>query len=86
MENNTQNTSTREITKQRQEILSLLYAARLNETEIRKGYISTNDLKQAVGDSLFNLGVLQELGYIEKDGYRYRITGQGVLAAERVEA
>ncbi len=69
---------TKEITKQRQEILTLLYAARLNETEIKKGFISANDLKQAAGECLFNLGVLQELGYIKKDGYRYRITAQGI--------
>lgn len=74
---------TKEITKQRQEILDLLYAERLNETDIRKGYISANDLKQATGDCHFNLGILLELGYIEKDGYRYRIIGAGVLAAEQ---
>lgn len=73
-----------DIVKQRNAILALLYSARLNENKHIKGFVVENDIKNSVGECHFNLGVLVELGYIQRDGYKYRITGAGVLQAETV--
>jgi hypothetical protein len=71
---------------QRQQLLQLLYAARIKEDRINKAYVAERDLTDALGNCQFNLGVLLELGYIEPNGLKYRITGLGVLAAEEVNA
>ena len=71
------------IIRQRQRILDQLYDARLEETRFHKGYVSKSDLTDAIGEAGFNLGVLEELGHIERSGYRYRITARGVVACEQ---
>lgn len=74
----------KEMIQQRQNLLKLLYDARLNETQIQQGYVTINDLTDAVGNCTFNLGVLQELNHVDRQGYKVRITGQGVLALEQM--
>lgn len=61
-------------------VLRTLYAAR--EAAPKDGWLSDYDLKQAHGPADFALAVLEELGQLKRDGYRYRITGAGVLACE----
>ncbi|MCE9679597.1 hypothetical protein LZP69_10540 [Shewanella sp. AS1] len=73
-----------QIIKQRQAILMLLYRARQNEQQHLKGFVSENDLNDSLGECRFNLDVLVELGQVQRDGYKYRITGQGVVATEAV--
>jgi len=70
--------------QQRQQILQVLYAQRQAESVLLKkdGWTKEADLKNAVDDTPFALSVLVELSYIQRDGYKYRITGQGVLACE----
>jgi hypothetical protein len=70
--------------KQRQHILEVLYQARQAQAGIlqKDGWTPEADLKHAVGDTAFGLSVLVELGHVQRDGYRLRITGQGVLACE----
>lgn len=70
------------IIKQRHNLLNLLYQARMAESEHLKAYLPISDLADAIGECRFNLGVLEELGYIERQGYKVRITGAGVLACE----
>jgi hypothetical protein len=65
---------------QRQQLLKTLYQAR--EATPKKGWLSHRDLTDAVGECEFSLEVLTELTFIKKDGYRYRIMGQGVLQYE----
>lgn len=78
------NANITEIKAQRQNLLEQLYDARLLETKARKGFVSVNDLTDAVGKCQFNLGMLQEIGHVKRDGYRIRITGQGVQAYEHM--
>lgn len=66
--------------KQRLQLLEILYAAR--EKEPRRGWVAEYDLRNAIGDPLFALSVLEELGHIVRDGNTYRITGPGVLVIE----
>jgi len=73
------------IVKQRQAILALLYNARIEETTHQKGFVAINDVNDALGDSAFNLGVLEELNHIKCEGYKVRITGHGVLSCEKGE-
>jgi len=73
------------ITKQRHAILKLLYDARINETRVIKGYVTLKDIVDAVGECEFNLGVLDELNHIDRQGYKARIIGAGVLAYETAE-
>ena len=66
--------------KIRRAILQTLYAAR--EAKPVNGWVAERDLKDAHGDIAFALDVLVEAGLAAREGYRYRITGTGVLAAE----
>lgn len=68
----------------RLDILRTLYAAR--ERKPAQGWLAEHELKDAQGDPAFALDVLVELGQVKRDGYRYRITGQGVLIAEAHDA
>ena len=52
------------------------------EARPANGWLSERDLKDAHGDIAFALDVLVEVGQVKQDGFRYRITGAGVLAAE----
>lgn len=70
------------IVKQRNDILSLLYDARYKETRVRLGFVTIRDIKDAVGDSEFNIGVLVGLKHIRRDGNKVRITAKGVIAYE----
>lgn len=79
-------TQMKELIQQRQAILSLLYDARLLETKVIKGYVKEYQIQDALDDCAFNLGVLIELGQIHQNGYKYRITGKGVLAYEKMRA
>jgi len=72
----------KDIVKQRQAILTLLYQARIEETKHRKAYLPISDVTDAIGDCAFNLSVLEELNHIKCEGYKVRITGEGVLASE----
>ncbi|MBL4831616.1 MAG: hypothetical protein JKY55_17245 [Aliivibrio sp.] len=69
--------------EQRQQLLKTLYHAR--ETNPKRGWVSHRDLTDAVGECEFSLDVLTELTFIKKDGYKYRITGQGVIQCEQTE-
>ena len=71
-----------DIIHQRGIILDLLYEARQRETSSIKNPIPLSDIEDATRDTRFNLGVLEELGWVERLGLRYRITAQGVLQAE----
>jgi len=73
----------KQLIKQRHDILALLYNARIEETKHQKGFIAINDVKDALGDCEFNLGVLVELNHIDRHGYKVRITGHGVLSCEK---
>lgn len=71
--------------QQRQAILELLYDLRLTEGS-QPLFCTPAELTDALGPAQFNLGVLEELGFIQRDdGHRYRITGQGVIQAERFD-
>lgn len=71
--------------KTRLAILEVLYKARA--TQVGKlasdGWVSEAELKNAVGDVAFALSVLEELQFINRSGYKLRITGAGVLACEQ---
>lgn len=69
--------------KMRQAVLKTLYAVR--EADPKGGWLSDYDLKQAHGPADFALAVLEELALLRRDGYRYRITGAGVLACEAAQ-
>jgi len=69
--------------KQRQALLALLYEAR--EQQPKKGWVSQKDMVDALGNCDFALEILAELGQIKRDGFKNRITGQGVLAYENNE-
>jgi len=66
--------------KARLALLQTLYRAR--EAEPRTGWLTERDLKDAHGDIEFAMGVLVESGQAVAEGFRYRITGAGVLAFE----
>ncbi len=66
--------------KARLALLKTLYRAR--EGNPFNGWVNERDLKSAHGEIGFALDILVELGQIKLDGYRYRITGGGVLATE----
>jgi NOL1/NOP2/fmu family ribosome biogenesis protein len=70
--------------KTRQQILDVLYQAREAQSgnRAKDGWVTEADLKHAIGDINFALGVLTEIGHVKRDGYRLRITGAGVLACE----
>jgi len=70
--------------QQRQQILQVLYAQRQAEAgQLQKdGWLAEAKLKDAVDDIAFALSVLIEFSYVIRDGYKLRITGQGVLACE----
>lgn len=69
--------------KQRQAILENLYRVREAKAGLLKPcWFSEYDLKNAHGNCAFALDVLTEIGHIKRDGPRYQITGQGVLACE----
>ena len=65
---------------QRQQLLQHLYSAR--EQKPYDGWLTEQQLKQACGNVAFALDVLVELGWIQRNGFRSRISGPGVLAAE----
>ena len=67
--------------QQRSKILETLYQAR--EITPKRGWVSNRDLIDAVGECEFSLEVLTELNFIKKEGFKYRITGQGVLESEQ---
>lgn len=71
---------TNENAKQRHKVLEVLYAER--EKKPQSGWVAENTLKDAAGNVEFALSVLTELGHVKRDGYKYRITGQGVVAFE----
>lgn len=66
--------------KARLALLQTLYRAR--EAAPRSGWLTERDLKDAHGDIEFSISVLVETGRVVADGFRYRITGAGVLAFE----
>lgn len=66
------------IAQQRQEILRLLYRERLQEKTVIKAFVPENELRNALGDCDFNLGVLEERGHIKRNAGKARITGDGV--------
>lgn len=66
--------------KQRLELLKHLYQAR--QADPRHGWVKVFELRNALGEVDFALEVLREIGHIQGDDARYRITGQGVLAHE----
>lgn len=74
--------------KQRQQILQVLYTARERQAgkPNSNGWTAEADIKDAVGDCVFGLSVLEELGFVRRDGFRLRITGQGVVECERMAA
>ena len=61
-------------------LLQTLYAAR--SAKPADGWLAAHDLRNAHGEIAFALDVLVETGLVKADGFRYRITGAGVLAAE----
>lgn len=75
---------------QRHALLGLLYAARQAQPDA--GWVPLTDLRDAVGECAFALGVLVEVGQAKTGAagplphsgqtFRYRITGDGVLAYE----
>lgn len=67
----------------RRQVLARLYAER--EAQPRAGWVTEYALRQALGEVVFALSVLEELGQVKRDGNRYRITGAGVLAHEGEE-
>ncbi|MEY4593572.1 MAG: hypothetical protein RIR18_2467 [Pseudomonadota bacterium] len=66
--------------QKRVDILKTLYMAR--ESKPTNGWVSGHDLKNAHGNIAFALDVLTETQSVVQDGYKYRITGTGVLLAE----
>ena len=74
---------TQAIITQRQQIVALLYGKRLQECSSQKLSMPQKDLTDAVGDCFFNLRFLAEGGYIEKQGFCYRLSAQGVLMHEQ---
>lgn len=70
--------------KIRQRVLEVLYLRREQDAgrSIRDGWTDVAEIKQAVTEIDFALSVLVEVGHIQRDGFRYRITGAGALAAE----
>lgn len=69
--------------KARLDILMTLYVAR--EQKPSAGWVAEHELKNAHGDIAFALDVLAEAALVKQDGYKYRITGAGVLAVEAAE-
>jgi hypothetical protein len=64
----------------RRQVLKMLYAARVKDPEA--GYVYGRDFNDALGECEFALAVLAEIGHVKRDGHRYQITGNGVLAFE----
>jgi hypothetical protein len=73
------------VVTQRREILRLLYSERMEEKSLVKGVIREVEIRNTLGDCNFNLGVLEELGQIERIAGTVRITGNGVVAFEEKE-
>lgn len=73
------------IVRQRHEILRLLYRERLEEKTVKKAFVPENEIRNALGDCDFNLGVLEECGHILRNGGKSRITGEGVAVFEAHE-
>lgn len=69
--------------KTRQEILKTLYAAR--EQRPASDWLAECGLKNAHGSIAFALDVMIETGLVKQSGYKYRITGAGVLACEAAQ-
>jgi len=69
--------------QQRQRLLKILQEARIEDP--KRGWVAEHHLKDALGSCEYSLSVLEELGLILADGFKYRITGQGVLQAEAAE-
>jgi|JI10StandDraft_1071094.scaffolds.fasta_scaffold238666_2 hypothetical protein len=67
----------------RHSLLQTLYAAR--EARPGDGWATEHQLKDAHGEIAFALSVLVETGQVKQNGYRYRITGAGVIACEATE-
>ena len=61
-------------------ILEALYQAL--EAHPRGGWTSERELTRLFGDIAFAVAVLRELGHLQADGPKYRITGPGILAYE----
>lgn len=61
-------------------ILEALYQAL--EANPKGGWASERELSRLFGDTAFAVAVLRELGHIQANGPRYRITGPGILAYE----
>lgn len=75
-----------QITQQRYKLLHLLYRTRLEEDDLKfQSETPVSELTDALGDCTFNLGVLMEHGYVKKDGYKVRISGQGCLYFEQLQ-
>lgn len=64
----------------RRKVLQMLYTARAKDPE--SGYVFGREFRDALGECEFALAVLTEIGHVTRDGYQYRITGQGVIAFE----
>jgi NOL1/NOP2/fmu family ribosome biogenesis protein len=69
--------------RKRFSLLQILYAAR--EARPDNGWVRESDLKDAVGKADFHLAVLEEIGQVKRDGYRWAITGAGIFAFEQSE-
>lgn len=69
----------------RQNLLEVLYQARKKQAgkPNSDGWTPEAEIKNAVWPCAFALSVLQELAHIKRDGFKLRITGQGVIACER---
>ena len=67
--------------EQRQKILHILQAARIDNP--KAGWLAAHHIRDAVGECEYSLSVLEELELIASNGYKYRITGKGVLQAEQ---
>lgn len=68
----------------RSKLLKMLYSARAKEPE--SGCLYGREFREALGDCEFALSVLVEIGHVKRDGHRYQITGQGVIAFEESES
>lgn len=65
----------------RAQALATLYRAL--EAKPRDGWVPERDLTDAHGREIeFHLVALAELGHARRDGFRWRITGPGLIAAE----
>lgn len=70
--------------KKRQTLLKALYQAR--EKDPDQGWLYLRDLDQLVESPGFALAILDELGHIDHQVTKCRITAQGALAYEAADS